>query len=190
MEGRRFSAPYHVTEAICPRNWRVFSGIPAHRASSYWRFLRVIFLSRGWKGGILGLGEENFMVSDHHGHHSLDLRSPWKKKEICKAGPWQEAGSPQGLHPWDVFKLGSKTTGPKRPHFAPPGTLLRVGDCGEREGIEEGYGSGVKEGYFQPIRSCGSVFDQKISNIIVEKMKTSFPPDVVLDMSSDLLLHT
>lgn len=78
---RRLSASYRVTKAVCPRHWGVFSSIPAHRASSHWSFLGVIFLSRGWQGCILGLGEENFMVSDHHGHHSLDLRSPWKKEE-------------------------------------------------------------------------------------------------------------
>lgn len=81
MEGGRLSAPYHVTDAVCPRNWRVLSGIPAHRASRHWRFLGVIFGGRGWQGCILGFGKEDFMVSDHHGHHSLDLRSPWKKEE-------------------------------------------------------------------------------------------------------------
>lgn len=72
---------YCVTKAVCPRHRGVFSGIPAHRTSSHWSFLGVIFLSRGWQGCILGLGKQNFMVSDHHGHHSLDLRSPWKKEE-------------------------------------------------------------------------------------------------------------
>lgn len=54
------------------------------------------------------------------------------------------------------LNLVLKPEGPKGPHYSSwdPSKLLEVGDCGEREG-REGYGSGVKEGYFQPMQAMG-----------------------------------
>ena len=40
------------------------------------------------------------------------------------------------------------------------------------------------------LQSSGSVFDQFIGNTTGKKMKTSFSLDVILNMTSDFLLHT
>ena len=69
-------------------------------------------------------------------------------KEEKDLSSWTMARGRQssGLHPWDVSKLGSKTTGPKRTSFCSswdPSKLLEIGDHGGSEGIEEGYESGV-----------------------------------------------
>lgn len=40
------------------------------------------------------------MVSDHHGHNSLDLGSPWREEEIWSAGPWaRNLAALEGFHP-------------------------------------------------------------------------------------------
>lgn len=60
------------------------------------------------------------MISDHHGHHSLDLRSPWENKEGHSAGPWdrgQEALKISYQH--YISKCGSEA------HFAPHRSFLK-----------------------------------------------------------------